>query len=306
MDMMPVFSQMGILFLTAALGFAGAKCGVLKENSNETLSKAVLNLTLPCTVLCSAFSGERLLTNSQVATLMLVSVVSIVPMVLLLKGLMLLFRVPKGHRGTCEFMLLFSNGGFIGYPVLRVIFGPEAVFFSAVISLVYTLLTYSYGVILIRGREGGNGFTLKDLLSPVSVSAIAACVVYVLEWKLPTFAMDFLKFVDQGTSPFSMIVIGCSMAFTKRSQLEGGWRTYGALAVRMVLVPILLWHILTAIGLQYMAAGTFAVIFALPAAASTTMFCARYGKDQTLASTGVLISTALSALTLPLLCGLLF
>lgn len=306
MDMMPVFSQMGILFLTAALGFLGAKWGVLNENSNETLSKAVLNLTLPCTVLCSAFSGERLLTNAQVLSLMLVSVASIVPMILLLKGLMVLFRVPKAHRGTCEFMLLFSNGGFIGYPVLRVIFGPEAVFFSAVISLVYTLLTYSYGVILIRGREGERGFTLKDLFSPVSVSAIAACVVYVLELRLPTFAMDFLKFVDQGTSPFSMIVIGCAMAFTKRSQLEGGWRTYGALAVRMVLAPVLLWYILTAIGLQYMAAGTFAVIFALPAAASTTMFCARYGKDQTLASTGVLISTALSALTLPLLCGLLF
>lgn len=306
MDMMPVFSQMGILFLTAALGFVGAKGGVLNENSNETLSKAVLNLTLPCTVLCSAFSGERLLTNAQVLSLMLVSAVSIVPIILFCKGLMMVLGVPKQHRGPCEFMLLFSNGGFIGYPVLRVIFGPEAVFFSAVISLIYTLLSYSYGVVLIRGREGDRGFTLKDLLSPVSVSSIAALIIYVMKLELPDFAMSFLKFVDQGTSPFSMIVIGCAMAFTKGSQLEGSWRTYLALAIRMILVPIVMWHILTAAGMQYMAAGTFSVIFALPAAASTTMFCARYGKDQTLASTGVLLSTALSALTLPLLCGLLF
>lgn len=306
MDMLPVFSQMGILFLTAALGFVGAKCGVMDETSNTTLSKVVLNLTLPCTVLSSAFSGERMLENTEVLGLMLMSAVSMVLLILFSKGIMALLRVPGEHRGVCEFTMLFSNGGFIGYPVLRVIFGPESVFFAAVITLIHTLLSYSYGVVLIRGREGGRGFTLKDLLSPVAVSSVMACCIYMLDLKLPAFAKDFLSFVDQGTSPFSMLIIGCAMAFTKGSHSAHSWKSYLALALKMILVPVICWYAMTLMGVDAFVAGIFAVIFALPAAASTTMFCARYGKDQSLASSAVLLSTAFSAISLPLLCGLLF
>ena len=306
MDMLPVFSQMGILFLTALLGFVGAKRGVMHEGSNETLSKVALNLTLPCSVLCSAFSGERILSNREVGSLMLMSAASAVLLILFAKLAMAAFRVPKEHRGVCEFVVLFSNGGFIGYPIMKMLFGPESVFFGAVITLIYTLMSYSYGVVLIRGRGGDSGFTLKDLLSPVAVSSVAACVIYVLDLKLPAYALDFLKFVDQATSPLSMIVIGGSMAFAKSAQLKGSWRTYCVLALRMILVPVVCWYVMMAFHVNTLVAGIFVVVFALPAAASTTMFCARYGRDQTLASASVLLSTLLSTVTIPLLCGMLF
>lgn len=306
MDMTNVISQMGILFLTAALGYLGAKTGCMNEDSNGMLSKIVLNLTLPCTVLSAAFSGERFLTNAQVGQLMLLSCVVSGVLILVAKGLMALLRVPKDHRGVCEFLMLFSNVGFIGYPMLRTIFGQSAVFYAAVISMIHTVLSYSYGVYLIRGKEGGRGFTAKDLLSPMAVSSVAACILYVLDVELPEFCLSFLKFVDQGTSPLSMMIIGCSMAFAKRNTMKDAWRTYGALALRMILVPLACWFVLRIVTGNDLIAGIFAVIFALPSAASTTMFCARYGKDQTLASSAVLLSTAMSILTVPLLCVLIF
>ena len=306
MDMLPVFSQMGILFLTAALGFVGARTGVMDEKSNGVLSKIVLNLTLPCTVLYSALSGERTLSALQVGGLMLTSLCTAVAMIAFAKLIMWLLKVPQEQRGVCEFLLLFSNMGFIGYPILRMLFGGQAVFFAAATSMVYTLLSYSYGVILIRGRGSDGGVRLRDVLSPMAVSSIVACIIYILKLQLPAFLLDYLKFVDQGTSPFSMIIIGCSMGFAKMEQFRGGGRTYVALILRMLIMPVAAWFALSGIVADPLVAKIFVVMFALPAAASTTMFCARYGKDETLSSSAVLLSTIVSALTLPILCGLLF
>ena len=306
MDMMPLFSQMAILFLTAALGFIGAKTGVMDKSANSVLSKIVLNLTLPCTVLYSALSGERILSSAEVALLMLLSAASALLLIVLAKIIMRLTGVPADQRGVCEFLLLFSNVGFIGYPILRMLFGPGSVFYAAAISMIYTLLSYSYGVILIRGKSDGKGFGLRDILSPMAVSSIVACAMYMLKLKLPDFFLDYLKFVDQATSPFSMIIIGCSMGFARAEQFRGGSRTFLALLLRMTLVPVFFWFVLSQLPGNDLVPKIFVVIFALPAAASTTMFCARYNQDQTLSSSAVLLSTVASAVTLPLLCGLLF
>lgn len=306
MDMLPVFGQMGILFLTAALGFVGARTGVMDEKSNGVLSKIVLNLTLPCTVLYSALSGERVLSALQVGGLMLTSLCTAVVMIAFAKLIMWLLKVPAEHRGVCEFLLLFSNVGFIGYPILRMLFGGQAVFFAAATSMVYTLLSYSYGVILIRGKNGKGGISFRDVLTPMSVTSVIACVLYALKVELPDFLLDYLGFVDQGTSPFSMIIIGCSMGFARMEQFRGGGKTYAALILRMLIMPVFFWFVLSGFFTDPLVAKIFVVMFALPAAASTTMFCARYGKDETLSSSAVLLSTIVSALTLPILCGLLF
>ncbi len=305
MDMLPVLSQMGILFLTAALGFLGAKTGVMDEKSNGVLSKIVLNLTLPCTVLYSALSSDRTLSNTQVLLLMLMSVCSALLLIVFAKVVMFLLRIPTEQRGVTEFLLLFSNVGFIGYPILRTVLGSDSVFYAAAISMIYTLLSYSYGVVLIRGKGSGKSFTLKDILSPMAVSSVAACIIYMLKLNVPVFVLDYLKFVDQGTSPFSMIIIGCSMGFATFKQFQGGFRTYAALLLRMLIAPVICWLLMKQLPDSTFVLQIFAVIFALPAAASTTMFCARYNRDQTLSSSAVLLSTIVSAVTLPLLCLLI-
>lgn len=305
MDMLPVLSQMGILFLTAALGFLGAKTGVMDERSNGVLSKIVLNLTLPCTVLYSALSSDRTLSNTQVLLLMLMSFCSALLLIVFAKVVMFLLHIPTEQRGVTEFLLLFSNVGFIGYPILRTILGSDSVFYAAAISMIYTLLSYSYGVVLIRGKGSGKSFTLKDILSPMAVSSVVACIIYMLKLNVPAFVLDYLKFVDQGTSPFSMIIIGCSMGFATFKQFQGGFRTYVALLLRMIAAPVICWLLMKQFPDSTFVLQIFAVIFALPAAASTTMFCARYNRDQTLSSSAVLLSTIVSAVTLPLLCLLI-
>ncbi|HWR22210.1 MAG TPA: AEC family transporter, partial [Feifaniaceae bacterium] len=149
MDMVPVISQMGILFVIVALGFLGAKSGVMNAGSNELLSRIMLNITLPCSILYSVLSGGRLLNNAQILLLTGIAAVTAAALVLLAGLLVKVFRIPAGQAGLCKFMIIFSNGAFMGFPVIRAVFGPDAIFYASVFNLAFMLLSYTYGVALV-------------------------------------------------------------------------------------------------------------------------------------------------------------
>ena len=305
MDMLPVVSQMGILFAAVALGFIGAKAGVLRADSNEQLSKLVLNLTLPCSVLYSAMDAEKLLSNGQILLLTLVACVTAGVMVLLAAGLARLFGIPPEQRGVSKFMMIFTNSAFIGFPVLRVLFGASSIFYASIFNLVFMVLSYTYGVALIGGRERTR-ISWRMALTPMVISSLLAYAIYLANFQAPEYVVSVLKFIDPVTSPLSLMTIGCALATQPMKGAFKAWRVHSALAVRMLAFPVAYYLLMSLFIDSSVILGVTTVIVAMPAAASTTMFCAQYGGDQALASAGVFLTTVLSVASIPLLAGLLF
>ncbi|MEN6417822.1 MAG: AEC family transporter [Clostridiaceae bacterium] len=302
--MLPVVSQMGILFAAVALGFIGAKFGVLRADANEQLSKLVLNLTLPCSVLYSALGAERLLDNRQILILTLIACATAGIMVLLAAGLTKMFGIPLEQRGVTKFMLIFTNSAFIGFPVLRVLFGASSIFYASIFNLAFMVLSYTYGVALIGGRENTR-LTWRMVLTPMVISSLLAYAVYLTGFHAPEFLVNTLKFIDPVTSPLSLMTIGCALATQPMKGAFRAWRVHGALALRMFAFPTAYYFCLRLFIVNPVILGVTTIIVAMPAAASTTMFCAKYGGDQALASAGVFITTVLSIASIPLLAGLL-
>lgn len=296
---------MGILFAAVALGFIGAKFGVLRADSNEQLSKLVLNLTLPCSVLYSALGAERLLDNRQILLLTLIACATAGIMVLLAAGLTKLFGIPLEQRGVTKFMLIFTNSAFIGFPVLRVLFGASSIFYASIFNLTFMVLSYTYGVALIGGRENTH-LTWRMVLTPMVISSLLAYAIYMTGFHAPAFFVNTLKFIDPVTSPLSLMTIGCALATQPMKGAFRAWRVHGALIIRMLVFPVAYYLLMRLFIDSPIILGVTTVIVAMPAAASTTMFCAKYGGDQALASAGVFITTALSIASIPLLAGLLF
>ena len=305
MDMLPVVSQMGVLFAAVALGFIGARFGVLRADSNEQLSKLVLNLTLPCSVLYSALDAERLLSNKQILLLTLVACVTACVMVLLAAGLARLFGIPPEQRGVSKFMLVFTNSAFIGFPVLRVLFGASSIFYASIFNLVFMVLSYTYGVALISGRERAQ-ISWRMALTPMVISSLLAYAIYLTDFHAPAYVVRVLEFIDPVTSPLSLMTIGCALATQPMKGAFKAWRVHAALAVRMLAFPVAYYLLMRLFIDSPVILGVTTVIVAMPAAASTTMFCAQYDGDQALASAGVFLTTVLSVASIPLLAGLLF
>ncbi len=306
MDMSPIISQMGILFIVVALGFVGAKSGVLNMGTNELLSRAVTDLILPCSILYSAFSSDRMLNNLQILLLTVVACVTAALLILLAWLLVKIFRIPAEQAGVTKFMIIFSNSVFIGFPVIRVIFGTGAIFYTSIINMVFMLLCYTYGITLVGKCAVKFQFSWNAFRTPMVVSSILAYIIYLTNFRIPSFFVDALGFIDQMTSPLSMLTIGCALAFIPLKNLFAQKRAYVALLIRMVLFPVAFYYLMGLFISNPIILGVATIIVAMPAPASTTMLCARFGGDQSLASSGVFLTTLLSIGTIPLICWLLF
>lgn len=305
MDISQMLSQMGILFFTAGLGFVGARVGYIPREANRILSRLVLDMALACSVVYSAASSAHPLTNAQAAMLALAATVAAAVLMALSKIFIRLFRIPRESAGVCEYMLIFSSSALMGYPVIRACFGTDAVFYAAILNMVFTTLCYTYGIRLIRGRSEGNVSPWKELASPVIVCSLLAWGIYVFHIRLPAFLVNCLGYMDQITSPLSMLIVGSTLAHARRIRVTGFWRVFALVALRMVFTPLLAWWVLDGLFQNGMMTGIFVIFQALPAAVSTTMFCTRFEKDGTVAALCVLLSTILSAILLPLYCTLL-
>jgi len=302
MDISQMMAQMGILFFTAGLVFIGAKVGYIPREANRILSRLVLDLALACSVVYSAASSAHPLTNEQVAMLALAATVAAVVLIVLSKVFIRLFRIPAESAGVCEYMLIFSSSALMGYPVIRACFGTDAVFYAAILNMVFTTLCYTYGIRLIKGKSESGTSSWRELISPVIICSLLAWVIYVFRIELPGFLVSCLGYMDQITSPLSMLIVGSTLAHAQRIRVEGFWRVFLLVALRMIFTPLLAYVILSGIFDNSMMTGIFVIFQALPAAVSTTMFCARFEKDGTVAALCVLLSTILSAILLPLYC----
>ena len=102
-----------------------------------------------------------------------------------------------------------------------------------------------------------------------------------------------------------MVVIGSSLG---RVNLLDAFREkslYLASLFRLILVPLLAWPLLCLVTGDEILRATALVFCACPSGVLVSILAIQYGRDVEYASKGVLLSTALSMLTIPLLVALL-
>ncbi len=117
MSVMLVLGQMMVLLVMMAVGFAAYKKGVLDDEASGRLSKLVVHVFNPLLVVNSALSYEGVTAEKMLMNLAMAGIY----FVLLLVGgalAVLLLRPRPGQGGLYLLMMLFSNVGFMGIPVI--------------------------------------------------------------------------------------------------------------------------------------------------------------------------------------------
>lgn len=78
----------------------------------------------------------------------------------------------SSERGVFQFVIVFGNVGFMGFPVALTLFGEDSLFYVAIFNLIFNVLVFSVGIAMLT-RERGKGFDPRLLVN----SGIAASVV---------------------------------------------------------------------------------------------------------------------------------
>ena len=301
---MPVFMQMIVLFLILAVGYVAGKTKTLTIESNKTLSILVNCIANPCNILYSSLCVEHALDNAQVLQLLGIAFLIYMCLIAVSFVIVRLIRVPKPLQGQYNFMLVFSNLGYMGIPVIRSIYGEEAVMIVAIFVMVFYLFVYTYGIYLICGK-GGSGFDWKKLLCPMTISAMAGIICYLCNVRVGGVAADAIHTISQITTPCAMLIIGCALSNVPFKTVFTNWRLYIVSALKLLVIPCIVFLCLRSFVTDTMLLGVVVVLMAMPIATNFTMLSAQYDRDQTLAAASIFMTTLLSVITIPILVGIL-
>ena len=117
MDFFDVFGEMLVILAAIAAGFAANRLGYLGGETDQRISKLLLNITMPAMIVAAVITGEEL---PEIGTILSILEVSVVFYLLAFAFVLLVPRFlpgTPGQKGVWRYALAFPNVGFIGYPV---------------------------------------------------------------------------------------------------------------------------------------------------------------------------------------------
>ena len=305
MELRVLLEKMLIFLVLMAIGWGLARKGTLSKTFTKAASALTINVFLCATIIGSGLSMETELGIGELGKLLLIA--------FLMQGLgyivsALVARLLRPERQReVEFELLMSMGNsmFIALPIVGEVYGPTAVFYSALTCIPFNVLLYTYGVLRLKSGSGDKKLHWRDILSMPLLATTVSLLIMLLHLPVPGAIRGLITAMAGATMPLSMVVIGATMGAVSFLDAFRNKSLYLASFVRLILIPLLTWLLLRPLGLDPVLLMTMVVIAACPGAVVVTVLCVQYGRDAVYTSEGTLQSTVLSMVTIPLLMLLL-
>ena len=303
MNISGLSQQMFLLFGIIMIGYIATKCKKMDSVTNQKLSTLISCVTNPLQVVSSVLQGERPLENSMVLKITGIACCIYVVLIILAKALPRIFRARVGQEGVYQFLFIFANVGYMGYPVIEALLGTEYLFCATIFVVTFQLFCWSYGVSLLSGEKK---ISWKAFLRPMIVAALLAYGIYFANIQVPPVCYQLTKTVGSITSPLAMLIIGCSLAQLSLKEVFGKWQMYVLAVLKLLVLPIAGWFVLRLFITDKVLLGVFVVTLAMPSATNATIISYQYGGDEKMASSGVFLTTLFSVATIPFVMWLLF
>lgn len=306
MNMEALSEQMILLFVLILIAYIASKVKLLPANANKVLADLVVNITNPATILYAVATSSHALSNGAVLSILAITTLTLGGQILFAHTYTRVLRLERRPAGVYRFMLVFSNCGFLGYPVVRALFGADAVFVASMYNLIFQILSFTYGVRQVGGDPSAREFSPKMFMTPMVITSVLALILYLLNVPFHPMVVETLSLLDRITSPASMLVIGCALAAYPLKTIFGRWHVYLFCVMRLIVIPVIVWAVLRLFITDPLILGVMVVLSAMPAATNTVLLCAKYNGDESTAASGLFVSTLLSLLTMPILLRILF
>lgn len=300
MDFFAILQRMLIILFAIAAGFGCHKAGILDGETNQKLSKLLLNLTMPCMILAAVINGESLPEASVVLGMFRISVVFYGLELLFVLFLPRLLPGTPGQKGVWRFALAFPNVGFIGYPVAVALFGQEALFYAVLLVLPFNLLSFTLGPLLLTGAKQ---FSLRKMFSPTVIASLVSLAMALGNLRPPAFCGELLAFLGDITVPLSLVFTGSVLAGLEH--MAPSPKLLLLSAVRLLVLPAILCPILRLMGVEGMILGIAVTQMAMPAAVNGSLLCMEHGGDAESMAQLTLITTLASIVTIPVIAAVL-
>lgn len=297
---MVLLQQMIALFLMMLVGYVCAKMGVLDAVASKKISWLVVNVGNPAMILAAGMDNEITVAPEKLILVVMLAVVIYAALIMISVFLPGLLRVETQNAGVYRVMLIFSNIGFMGLPLISVLYGGESLLYTSIFFFPFNFLIYTYGIRAMRKEEGARGkIKWSDVCNIGVITSVIALILYFGKIHMPDFAVTTAKNLSNLTAPLSMLVIGASFLDFKIIDLFTDTKLLLFSGIKMLLIPIVGTWIIKQFVDDPMILGVCMVMLATPVGSMTAMLAQQYDGNYDLAARGVALTAIFAVVTMP-------
>lgn len=296
---MIVLQQMAVLFIVMMIGFWACKKDIIDPVTSKKLSSIVVNIANPAMILSGVIGDTSQIHGRDLMITVTASIV--LYLIILIIGMVLpyLLRVPKKSMGTYSVMTVFSNIGFMGFPIIAAVYGSSALLYASIFLIPYNILIYTYGIQMMKQGEKGD-FHWKKIINIGVVFCVISILLFITNIPLPGWVKNTITTLGDLTAPLSMMVIGASFTTMNIKELFCDGKLLMFSVVKLLLLPIVGTLLAKQLIDNQALCGVIMIMLSTPVGSMTAMLAQEYDGDYALASRGVAITTILSVLTIPI------
>lgn len=304
--MLPIFLKTLPFFALIGLGYWAGRTRFFTEEATAYLTKFVFYFAL--SAMLFRFSANLTLAdvwdNHLIAAYLWGTAFTygIASMVAFLRGL------PVTEAAIESQCAAIGNTGFLGVPMLTLLLGAQAIG-PIMLTLAVDLIVFSsLIVILITGSRDGR-LSLKVLKTvglgliknPMIVAISAGLLWSGLKIPMPVPMNEFLTILGAAATPGALFAIGASLAGKSAERLSiAGWLSFCKLIIHPAMVAI---GALVLFNVDPYNATVIISCAALPVAGNIYILAQHYGVAPQRVSAAILVSTALSIVTVSAVIG---
>ena len=315
--MFAILSLLAPVFALLFIGILVERFRLVPPGGAATLNMLVFNLAMPCLIFSSmAVSDPADLARGGYVggTLAGMFVCCALAHSLVSRG----FRSRHAEASIMGVLASFPNTAFMGLPIMISLFPDthDAVL-AATISTVFCLPLLLIGMFVQEWCRNAEGLSRRRLLrkvartmgrNPILLATLAGAVVCVARLPVPEGALTVCRSLAATATPCALVALGMVLSIQMTSSVRGeshlSWQIPVDL-IKLILQPLLTLFALSGLGVsgEWLAMGV--ILAGMPTGSVAYVLSETYGVAARDASRVILVDTALSVLTIPLMVFLL-
>lgn len=303
--MVALFAGVVPVFILIAIGYGLRKSDFLPDATWRPIEKLSINLLYPGFLIPAIWDADLSGSSAGAAGGAAVTAVLIVGgLTLAAKPLLKI----DGPAFTSVFQGTIRWNSFVFLPVIQSVFGAEGLALAAVmIACIIPVTNIACVAVLARwGAEQGGvsplALTQAMLTNPILVACLTGLGLNFLNVPPIPGVSETLSLVGGAALPLGLIVAGAGLSFAE--VVRRRWTVAGVTAVKLGLMPPLMWGLCVLFGGDELAQGTALLCGAAPGAAAAYLLARQMGGDAPLMAGIIAATTVTSAVGIPLLLAL--
>lgn len=300
------------LFLLLVCGFLCRKWHIIDETASKKLSRLIISVGQPMLIIGALNNAEYSKENLRIA--LWATLIGFVIHTATAAVAFLICRKMKdlNRAKIFEFSLLFSNCGFLGFPILDSVFKSSiGSFMGAFYVISFHLFMWTWGMAILGRQRSDIRLTPKKIL--VNYGTVPCAIGIALYLLKPVFALlplpvhtyalepigKFFTYLGSLCTPISVLITGGLLATVSLRATLRDRSLYLQSFLKLLVFPLLACVIAKLCGLseQYILLCT--VMAGLPSAASVCILGELHDIEPAYASQTVGVTSLLVTFTLP-------